>query len=184
VERRSIVHQFHSADIDRLCKGLNCSRAELAGRLGVTRACVSQWAKGKRVPQQSDAARIRQLLGEEEHAVNVFELRQKLGMTQRVFGVQFGVSRQQVQKWEGGKATPQRSHLDKLVKRRSRVVADTNALGYFGYAYYLANKDRLKTVAIDSGHGCVSPSPQTVEDNSYQPLSRPLACPRPPFAPV
>ena len=50
------------------------------------------------------------------NAVNVFELRQKFGMTQRVFGAQFGVSRQQVQKWESGKATPQRSHLDKLVK--------------------------------------------------------------------
>jgi len=37
-------------------------------------------------------------------------------MTRRVFGAQFGVSRQQVQKWESGKATPQRSHLDKLVK--------------------------------------------------------------------
>jgi transcriptional regulator with XRE-family HTH domain len=37
-------------------------------------------------------------------------------MTQRVFGEQFGVSRQQVQKWESGKATPQRSQLDKLVK--------------------------------------------------------------------
>ena len=50
------------------------------------------------------------------NAVNVFELRQRLGMTQRVFGAQFGVSRQQVQKWESGKARPQRSHLDKLVK--------------------------------------------------------------------
>jgi transcriptional regulator with XRE-family HTH domain len=37
-------------------------------------------------------------------------------MTQRVFGAQFGVSRQQVQKWENGKAMPQRGHLDKLVK--------------------------------------------------------------------
>ena len=62
MERHSTVHQFQSADIGRLCKVLNCSRAELAGRLGVTRACVSQWEKGKRVPQPADAARLRQLL--------------------------------------------------------------------------------------------------------------------------
>lgn len=117
MERRSTVHQFQSADIDRLCKVLSCSRAQLAGRLGVTRACVSQWESGKRVPQQADAARLRQLLGEPVgNAVNVFELRQKLAMTQRVFGSQFGVSRQQVQKWESGAAVPHRSHLDKLVK--------------------------------------------------------------------
>jgi DNA-binding transcriptional regulator YiaG len=104
VERRSTLYQFQSADIDRLCKALDCSRAQLARRLGVTPACVSQWEKGKRVPQQADAVRLRQLLGEQMgHAVNVFELRQKLGMTQRVFGAQSGVSRQQVQKWESGK---------------------------------------------------------------------------------
>jgi phosphate transport system substrate-binding protein len=54
------------------------------------------------------------------------------------------------------------------------VAADANALGYFGYAYYLANKDKLKLVAIDSGKGCVVPSPQTVADATYQPLARPL----------
>ena len=54
------------------------------------------------------------------------------------------------------------------------VAADPNALGYFGYAYYLANKDKLKLVAIDNGNGCVAPSAETVADDSYQPLSRPL----------
>lgn len=48
------------------------------------------------------------------------------------------------------------------------------SLGYFGYAYSLGNRDRLKTVAIDSGYACVSPGPQTVADSSYQPLSRPI----------
>ena len=48
--------------------------------------------------------RLSAMLGEQTgHAVDVFELRQKLAMTQRVFGAQFGVSRQQVQKWESGK---------------------------------------------------------------------------------
>lgn len=53
------------------------------------------------------------------------------------------------------------------------VATDTNGLGFFGYAYYVANKDRLKVVGIDNGQGCVLPSEQTISDSSYQPLSRP-----------
>lgn len=58
-----------------------------------------------------------------------------------------------------------------LVQGVSRSPA---ALGYFGYAYYEANKDKLKALAIDSGNGPVMPSRQTVENGSYQPLSRPI----------
>jgi phosphate transport system substrate-binding protein len=54
------------------------------------------------------------------------------------------------------------------------IAADPNALGYFGFAYYLANIEKVKTVAVDSGLGCVKPSLETVADASYQPLSRPL----------
>lgn len=54
------------------------------------------------------------------------------------------------------------------------VTGDTNAIGYFGYAYYEANKDRLKAVAIDSGNGPVMPSATTVNNGTYKPLSRPL----------
>lgn len=54
------------------------------------------------------------------------------------------------------------------------VSGNPNALGYFGYAYYLANRDQLKLVAINSGYGCVKPSPKTIADSSYQPLSRPV----------
>lgn len=54
------------------------------------------------------------------------------------------------------------------------VSGDKNALGYFGLAYYEENKDKLKIVPIDGGKGPVVPSPQTVEDGTYQPLSRPL----------
>jgi phosphate transport system substrate-binding protein len=54
------------------------------------------------------------------------------------------------------------------------VAGEPNALGYFGYAYYQANKDELKVVAVDNGHGCILPSAQTVADGTYQPLSRPL----------
>jgi phosphate transport system substrate-binding protein len=54
------------------------------------------------------------------------------------------------------------------------VAADPGALGYFGYSYYFNNRDRLKAVGIDNGQGCVMPSRQTVSDETYQPLSRPI----------
>jgi phosphate transport system substrate-binding protein len=54
------------------------------------------------------------------------------------------------------------------------ISSSTETLGYFGYAYYLANRDRLKLIAVDSGSGCVQPSPQAIADSSYQPLSRPI----------
>lgn len=53
------------------------------------------------------------------------------------------------------------------------VAGDKGALGYFGYAYYLENTDKLKAVPIDSGKGPVAPSPETIENRSYEPLSRP-----------
>jgi len=54
------------------------------------------------------------------------------------------------------------------------VAQDVNALGYFGYAYYEQNQDKLKAVAIDNGHGPVFPSDQTIIDETYRPLTRPL----------
>ncbi|CAA9563349.1 MAG: Phosphate ABC transporter, periplasmic phosphate-binding protein PstS [uncultured Truepera sp.] len=54
------------------------------------------------------------------------------------------------------------------------VQGNTNAMGFFGYAYYAENPDTLKAVEIDGGDGCVAPSAETVEDASYTPLSRPL----------
>jgi phosphate transport system substrate-binding protein len=55
------------------------------------------------------------------------------------------------------------------------VSTDRNALGYFGYAYYAENMKKLKAAAIDDGKGKpVAPSAKTVEDGSYQPLSRPI----------
>jgi phosphate transport system substrate-binding protein len=55
------------------------------------------------------------------------------------------------------------------------VAGDVNALGYFGLAYYEANQDALTAVAIDKGDGnCVTPNPETVQDGTYAPLSRPL----------
>lgn len=54
------------------------------------------------------------------------------------------------------------------------ISNDKQALGYIPYAYYEPNKKRLKAVAVDGGHGPVSPSRETVENGSYQPLSRPM----------
>jgi phosphate transport system substrate-binding protein len=54
------------------------------------------------------------------------------------------------------------------------VAGSANALGYFGYTYYEENADSLKAVSIDSGSGCVAPSPETAADGSYTPLARPL----------
>jgi len=48
------------------------------------------------------------------------------------------------------------------------------SLGYFGYAYYAENIDKLKAVAIDGGNGCVIPNDEVINDGTYAPLSRPL----------
>lgn len=55
------------------------------------------------------------------------------------------------------------------------VATDVGALGYFGYAYYEANAKRLRAVPIVNAQGkAVLPSRKTVEDGSYNPLSRPI----------
>jgi len=56
------------------------------------------------------------------------------------------------------------------------VANDPDGLGYFGYAYYLANAERLSPVAIQAGPDVppVTPSPESIADKSYVPLSRPL----------
>jgi len=54
------------------------------------------------------------------------------------------------------------------------VRSDLYALGYFGFAYYAENSDRVRAVAIDSGTGCVEPSLASIASNTYIPLSRPL----------
>ncbi|MGH2773092.1 MAG: substrate-binding domain-containing protein, partial [Actinomycetota bacterium] len=54
------------------------------------------------------------------------------------------------------------------------VGGDQNALGYFGFAYYEQNRDKLKLVGVDGGDGCVKPSKETIRSGKYKPLSRPL----------
>jgi phosphate transport system substrate-binding protein len=54
------------------------------------------------------------------------------------------------------------------------IAGDPYSLGYFGYAYYAENTDKLKLVAVDGGNGCVEPNDETVQNGTYAPLSRPL----------
>jgi phosphate transport system substrate-binding protein len=55
------------------------------------------------------------------------------------------------------------------------VSRDVNGLGYFGYAYYIENKDKLKAVPIVNEKGqAVEPSMDAVLKGSYSPLARPI----------
>ncbi|MFJ7975054.1 PstS family phosphate ABC transporter substrate-binding protein [Peribacillus sp. JNUCC 23] len=52
------------------------------------------------------------------------------------------------------------------------VSGDKNAIGFFGYAYYAENQDKLKDVSIDNGNGPVEPTHETIGNGDYAPLSR------------
>jgi phosphate transport system substrate-binding protein len=59
------------------------------------------------------------------------------------------------------------------------VSSEANALGYFGVAYYLENKEKLKALPVDdndpkTGEGPQEPTAESVMAGTYQPLSRPL----------
>jgi len=59
------------------------------------------------------------------------------------------------------------------------ISTDPNAIGHFGIAYYEHNKGKLKLVPIDdnkdtNGKGAISPSEKTINNGTYQPLSRPI----------
>ena len=59
------------------------------------------------------------------------------------------------------------------------IANDRLALGFFGFAYYEENQDKLKIVPIEDGDesngtGAIAPSVQTVADGTYQPLARPI----------
>jgi len=56
------------------------------------------------------------------------------------------------------------------------VARDVNAIGYFGFSYYVENKDKLKAVAIveKPGKPAVEPSLEAVIKGTYQPLARPI----------
>ncbi len=55
------------------------------------------------------------------------------------------------------------------------VAGDKGGLGFFGLAYYMENRDKLKLLGVYDGENApVKPNLKTVADGSYQPLSRPL----------
>jgi len=55
------------------------------------------------------------------------------------------------------------------------VENNKNSLGYFGFAYYIAHRDKMRAVPIETPDGeAVSPSVETVVDGTYTPMSRPL----------
>ncbi|QKS44692.1 PstS family phosphate ABC transporter substrate-binding protein [Paenibacillus cellulosilyticus] len=53
------------------------------------------------------------------------------------------------------------------------ITNDKYAIGYFGYAYYVENKAKLKAVVVDNGKRAVGPSAQTIAKGMYF-LSRPI----------
>jgi phosphate transport system substrate-binding protein len=55
------------------------------------------------------------------------------------------------------------------------IANDELALGFVPYAYYEGNKDKLKLVPVDDGKGGpITPTPETIENGTYKPLSRPV----------
>lgn len=59
------------------------------------------------------------------------------------------------------------------------ISTDPAALGFFGFAYYDENREKLKAVPIDdgdpqNGEGPILPTIDTIKNGTYQPLSRPL----------
>ncbi|SFE44349.1 phosphate ABC transporter substrate-binding protein, PhoT family (TC 3.A.1.7.1) [Paenibacillus algorifonticola] len=54
------------------------------------------------------------------------------------------------------------------------VSGSKGGIGYFGFAYFEENQDKLKLVPIDGGTGAITPSHETIKDGTYAPLSRPL----------
>ena len=55
------------------------------------------------------------------------------------------------------------------------VSADRGGIGYFGFSYYANNADVLKAVPVVNDAGeAITPSNETINDGTYNPLSRPL----------
>jgi phosphate transport system substrate-binding protein len=56
------------------------------------------------------------------------------------------------------------------------VGGDRGGMGYFGYSYFVENRNTLNAVQIRNPktNTCIAPSEKTVHEQSYKPLSRPL----------
>jgi phosphate transport system substrate-binding protein len=53
------------------------------------------------------------------------------------------------------------------------IQGTQNSWGFFGFAYYQESADSVKAIEYDGGEGCVAPSVETAQDESYQ-MTRPL----------
>src|SRR5262249_10136073 len=78
-----------------------------------------------------------------------------------------------------GKAKSQREDVQQSSDDNTLVhgvASDTDGLGYFGYAYFAANKQSLRALAVQNGPNAkpILPTPQTVLQKTYPPFSRPL----------
>ncbi len=54
------------------------------------------------------------------------------------------------------------------------VAGDRGALGYFGYAYYIENKSKIKLIPVKHNGPARYPTISTIKNGNYSPLSRPL----------
>ncbi len=59
------------------------------------------------------------------------------------------------------------------------ISSDKGGMGFFGLAYYEHNSDKLKLIPVDdeidsNGKGPIAPTVASVNDGTYQPLSRPI----------
>ncbi|WP_210471000.1 PstS family phosphate ABC transporter substrate-binding protein [Sporosarcina sp. 6E9] len=55
------------------------------------------------------------------------------------------------------------------------VAEDKNGIAFFGFGYYVNNKDKLEAVHVDFGSGAVEPSLDTIsEDGDYAQFTRPV----------
>lgn len=64
------------------------------------------------------------------------------------------------------------SEDDDLIARG--VAGGRWGLGYIGSAAYTRNRESLRAVPVDTGFGCVEPTPEAVADGRYSPLARDL----------
>ena len=53
------------------------------------------------------------------------------------------------------------------------VIGTPGSWGFFGFAYFQESAAQLKAIEYDAGEGCVGPSVETAQDESYK-LTRPL----------
>jgi phosphate transport system substrate-binding protein len=53
------------------------------------------------------------------------------------------------------------------------IIGTPGAWGFFGFAYFQENAEQVKAIEYDAGEGCVAPSVETAQDESYK-MTRPL----------